>query len=125
MDPDTALLFPAEVAVTSLRPDIVVWSQGTKTVILCEFTFPWEDHSEEAYERKKEKCQDLIGICKERGYQPYCYQVEIGCREFIAHSTMKFLKDMGIFGKQRLTVCKRLKEASEIRSSWILSSRKK
>ena len=30
VDPNTALHFPAEVAVTGLRPDIVVWSKATK-----------------------------------------------------------------------------------------------
>ena len=36
VDLDTALHFPIEVAATCLRPDIVVWSNITKTVIPCE-----------------------------------------------------------------------------------------
>ena len=69
---DTTLHFPAKVAVTGLRPDIVVWSKATKTVILCELTNPQEEHAEEAHNRKNGKYQDLIDTCKERGYQSYC-----------------------------------------------------
>lgn len=32
------LKFPEEIAVTSLRPDIVLWSQSTKQVALIELT---------------------------------------------------------------------------------------
>ena len=69
VDVDTVLHLPAEVAVTSLRPNTVVWLKATKTVILCKLKVPWEDHVEETYERKKEKYQVLTDTCKERGYQ--------------------------------------------------------
>ena len=72
VDIDTTLHFPAEVAVTSSRPDIVVWSKAARILTLCELTVPWEDHVEKAYEKKKEKYQDLIDTCKERRYQFYC-----------------------------------------------------
>ena len=68
---DTALHFPTEVAVTSARQYIVLWSKTTKTMVLGELTMYWEDHIEKAYERKKEKYKDLIDTCKERGYQSY------------------------------------------------------
>ncbi len=34
------LKFPEEIAVTSLRPDIVLWSQATRQVALIELTVP-------------------------------------------------------------------------------------
>ena len=89
-------------------------------MILSKLTVLWEGHTEEGYERKRGKYQDLIDTCKERGYQSYCYPVEVGCSGFIAHITMKFMKDMGIVGKQRQTVCKMLQEAVEMGSSWIM-----
>ncbi|XP_076086893.1 uncharacterized protein LOC143057470 [Mytilus galloprovincialis] len=51
--------FPAEIAATSLRPDIVIWSQGTRQAVLLEITVTWEDRIEEAYERKMAKYQQL------------------------------------------------------------------
>ncbi len=53
------LVFPEEVAHTTLRPDIVLWSKAAKQVILVELTVPWEERIEEAYELKKAKYQDL------------------------------------------------------------------
>ncbi|VDI68178.1 Hypothetical predicted protein [Mytilus galloprovincialis] len=34
--------FPAEIAATSLRPDIVIWSQGTRQAVCLELTVPWK-----------------------------------------------------------------------------------
>ena len=41
------------VAITTLRPDIVLTSVASKQVILLELTVPWEDRMEEANERKR------------------------------------------------------------------------
>ncbi len=51
------LKFPEEIVVTSLRPDIVLWSQATMQVALIELTVPWEERIEEAHERKLGKYQ--------------------------------------------------------------------
>lgn len=45
--------FPEEFAITSLRPDIVLWSQTTKQVGLVELRVPWEERVEEAQEHKR------------------------------------------------------------------------
>lgn len=47
------LKFPEEVAITSLRADIVLWSQAFKQVALIEPTVPQEERIEEANERKR------------------------------------------------------------------------
>lgn len=54
------LKFPEEIAHTSLRPDIVLWSKGTKQVVLIELSVHWEERIEEAHERKLKKYQALI-----------------------------------------------------------------
>lgn len=38
-----------EEAHTRPRADIVLWSKGTKQVVLMELTVPWEERMEEAY----------------------------------------------------------------------------
>lgn len=47
------LTFPLEIAATTLRPDLVLWSSSLKSVYIIELTVPWESSAEEAYERKK------------------------------------------------------------------------
>lgn len=37
------LQFPREIAETSLRPDMVLWSVACKAVLLVELTVPWEE----------------------------------------------------------------------------------
>ena len=57
--------FQSEIAVTNKRPDIVIWSAKTKQAVLLELTVPWEERTEEAYERKNLKCQELVRDCQQ------------------------------------------------------------
>ncbi|KAL0161471.1 hypothetical protein M9458_045196, partial [Cirrhinus mrigala] len=92
------LKFPQQTAITSLRPDIVIWSTTTKTVIMAELTVPWEDGMEAAFERKKEKYADLAAACTQDGWRAYTFPVEVGCRGFTGTSTQRFLKILGSRG---------------------------
>lgn len=47
------LKFPDTIAVTMLRPDMVLMSQISRQVVLLELTVPWEDRMEEVYKRKR------------------------------------------------------------------------
>ena len=40
-DLDRNLVFP-NIVPTTLRPDIVKWSEGEKVIVIIEFTVPWE-----------------------------------------------------------------------------------
>ncbi|XP_066302044.1 uncharacterized protein [Branchiostoma lanceolatum] len=40
IDLDRQLVFPEEIAVTRLRPDVILWSKQTKQVVLIELTVP-------------------------------------------------------------------------------------
>ncbi len=53
------LIFPLEIAATTLRPDLVLWSPSLKSVYITELTVLWEDSAEEAYERKKLRYTEL------------------------------------------------------------------
>ena len=64
-DLDEQLQFPPEVAVTSLRPDVVIFSWSTKTVVMLELTVLLEDRSHLAYDRKSSKYSALVTTCEE------------------------------------------------------------
>ena len=70
--------FPAHITTTNLRPDIVITSDTTKTVIVIELTVPWEERLEEAHELKKAKYEDLLAEAKRKGWHTYCFPVEVG-----------------------------------------------
>ncbi len=61
------LKFPETVAITSLRPDMVLISEASKQIILFELTVPWEDRIEEANERKRSKYIELVKECQRKG----------------------------------------------------------
>ena len=58
------LEFPVEITATRLRPDIILYSQSKKLIIILELTVPWEDRMEEARERKKSKYEELVKTVK-------------------------------------------------------------
>ena len=80
------LTFPQEVAVTTRRPDIVLWSPATKQVVMVELTVPWEERIEEANERKRSKYQTLVEECQDNGWRAWCMLVEVGCHKFAGQS---------------------------------------
>ncbi|VDI43607.1 switch-associated protein 70 [Mytilus galloprovincialis] len=112
------LVFP-ECVQTTLRPDIVVWSQPSKMIVAIELTVPWEERCEEAYQRKKEKYTELMTTCRERGWKAWLFPVEVGCRGFPAQSVWRMLQAMGIVGKARKTAVRQLGEAAERSSCWL------
>lgn len=64
---------------TSLRPDIVIWSEDEKRIILMELMALWEDGCKEALERKATKYQCLVQQCRNLGRL-----AEVGCWGFPA-----------------------------------------
>ena len=78
-DLNEQLQFPPEVAVTSLRPDVVILSRSTKTVIMLELTVPLEDRSHLAHDRKSSKYSALVSACEESGFKAHLFPIEVGC----------------------------------------------
>ncbi len=93
------LIFPPEIAATTRRPDLVLWSHSLKSVYITELTVPWENSTEEAYERKKLRYIELAADAQQRGWKAKVYPVEVGCRGFVASSSIRLLKDLGIHGQ--------------------------
>ena len=52
---NTKLKFPAEIANTNMRPDIVLWSRFTKQVVLVELTANLEARMADTYDIKLNK----------------------------------------------------------------------
>ena len=97
VDLESALQFPSDVALTGLRPDVVILSRVARIVIMGDLTVVWEDNEKEAHERKKEKYEELVMQCREHGWRAHCYPLEVGCRGLIAQSTMSFLCSLGVY----------------------------
>ncbi|XP_078664128.1 uncharacterized protein LOC144907199 [Branchiostoma floridae x Branchiostoma belcheri] len=112
-----------KVVQTKLRPDAVLWAEAEKKLVLVELTVPWEERCEEAYERKKNKYQELIDECRSKGWQAWLFPVEVGCRGFPAQSVWKLFTAIGVKGKERKVAVRKLGEAAERSSCWLWSRR--
>jgi hypothetical protein len=118
------LVFPPEIVTTTLRPDMVLWSSSLKKVFIIELTVPWEDSVGEAYERKHLRYGDLATEVRHHGWNTDVRPVEVGCRGFVATSTTRLLKDLGIKGQSQRSAIRAVSEAAEGSSQWLWMKRK-
>ena len=72
--------FPAHIALTNLRPDLVIWSDVNKHLTIIELTVCYETGFEEAASRKMKRYSDLTSEARERGYQSLTIPVQVGSR---------------------------------------------
>ena len=118
------LTFPPEIAATNLRPDLVLWSKSCQRVFIVELTVPWEDAIDEAFERKRLRYANLAAEAEGRGWNVKVWPVEVGCRGFVARSTARLLKEVGIRGQAQRKAIKELATAAERSSHWLWLKRK-
>ena len=93
------LVFPG-IVQTNLRPDIVLWSETGKKLVVIELTVPWETRCEEAYERKKAKYTELLEQCRHRGWRTWLFPIEVGARGFCAQSVCRLMTAVGTTGRE-------------------------
>ena len=115
------MVFPREITVTNMRPDIVIWSMTTKTTVLGELTVPWEENVGVANEFKKDKYVDLVEQCKSQGFKVLCHPVEIGCRGFGTKSLTSFLCALGVQNKLKRKLTQEALRRASRASQWIWS----
>ena len=103
---------------------MVLWSPSRKAVYIIELTVPWENSVEEAYERKKLRYTELAADATQRGWNAKVWPVEVGCRGFVASSTIRLLKELGIHGQALRQTVRAVSQAAERGSQWIWIKRK-
>ena len=119
VDLGSRLKFPEQIISTTLRPDMVMFSESTKHVTMWELTVPWEGNMEEAHERKLAKYQELVENCRFRGWRASCYPIEVGCRGFSGSSLCKSLTGLGLTGAQKRKALKEITKSAERASKWL------
>ena len=60
------IVFSPQKAETAKRPDITIYSERTRIVIIIELTVPMEENLSNTYARKKCKYQDHVAECENR-----------------------------------------------------------
>lgn len=94
-DLDTTLIIPPDVAVTQLRPDIVLLSRMTKAVIVIELTCPCEENMEKWHDTKTDKYSLLLRTIQINGWAVHFFAVEVGARGYCSDSVRTCLRRLG------------------------------
>ena len=100
---DKPIVFPPTILSTNLRPDIIIWSERTKTVIWAELTCPAEENIRLAQSRKNRRYKDLAESVRAMGWTLYDFTIEVGARGCVANSLRHFLKKIGLVHRDRKT----------------------
>ena len=79
--PGAGYSFPSSVALTDVRPDIVMWDSSK--VHLVELTVPFETGLEDASQRKATKYADLVVSCRDNGYTTTLMTIQVGSRGYL------------------------------------------
>ena len=115
-------IFPTKIALTTKRPDIVIWSAKAKEVFVIELTVPLEDNFDWAHQRKLEKYEDLREECIINGWITNVFPIEVGCRGFIANSTSVFLTNLGLPPSDKRKYMEKIQDKALTASAWIWQS---
>ena len=99
-DFDSSLVFPSSIAITSSRPDIVIYSLLLKIVILIELTSPCEENFEDRHFDKNCRYEPLCISIRENGWRPYFFAIEVGARGYCAFNVRSCLHRLGLNTKQ-------------------------
>ena len=112
-------MFPPQILETAKRPDIIIYSESTKTVIIIELTVPIEQNLANANIRKKCKYSELVAECENRSWTTHYFPVEVGCRGFYNTSLPKCLAALGIPKGKRKNILDHAAKTA-LRASYII-----
>ena len=112
-DLETRLKFPDHIAQTSFCPDILIFSNKIKKIIIWELTVSWEEHVEEGHEGKKFKYDE------NNGRNASCTPTDVGSRGFIAGSLSKALSSIGLLGTRKRKAIETIIKTAERTAKWV------
>ena len=114
VDLDRQLKIPDHIAKgRTERPDIVLYSNATKQVLMVELTVPFEDRIELSNELKRSKYEDLRLECEKNSWRCQVWPVEVGARGFTGRSLGALLKEVVVVGVERKKNVDELAAAAE------------
>ena len=85
---------PADIFVTTLKPDIVIVNNIQKTVTIIELTIPFDTNIESANKRKRDKYEQLISDIEDEGHSVRFFALEVSSRGYLSPDNMKRLKEI-------------------------------
>ena len=112
-------IFPTEIAISALRPDICIFSRLRRRVVLLELTVPMEDRCTESATIKTRRYRNLASDIASNNWLCDFFSVEVGSRGNDAASLGRCLSSLGFSRKERQTL-QRLACDTSRRSSYYI-----
>jgi hypothetical protein len=105
------ITFPPIIVATDLRPDIILWSVRSRTVILLELTCPAEEGIAAAQVRKQSRYQSLVqDINETKSWKARLLTLEVGARGLVGSTTYHAFRLLGFSASQTKSLVKGLSE---------------
>ena len=95
-NPTNPLVIPHYIVQTSLRPDIIVYSNNTRQIIILELTVPTEENIFQRHSDKESKYSKLLDDVKMSQWTGHVFAVEVGSRGYVAKSLGYALQRLGL-----------------------------
>ena len=95
--------FPLDIAYRKLRPDITIYSNSAKKMILIELTCPCKENMEKWHDHKINKYLPLKSVIHFRAWEVDLYVIEVGPRLLCCRFLLRFFQSLGfnnILGKK-------------------------
>ena len=115
--------YPQVIQESGQRPDAVMASKKTDTIIVAELTVPWEDRMEQSNVLKEDRYSELTMDLIDKGYSVHFFAIEVGARGLVGRSSYTFLREIGLPGRERNKVMERMSKAAETASHWLWTKR--
>ena len=94
--PEDPLVFPGHIIQTSLRPDVVIYSNATKQVFILELTAPMADNIIQRHIDKENKYAKLLDDLNINQWTGQIFGLEAGSRGYVAKSFCFSLRKLGL-----------------------------
>ena len=88
-------VFPFQIALTELRPDIVIFSKALRRVVLLELTCPCEENMTTWHATKLSKYSTLLEAIRNNKWYVDLFAVEVGARGYPSTSVKRALQKLG------------------------------
>jgi hypothetical protein len=100
------IIFPSHICITDQRPDIIIWSNTLKMVLLFELTCPAGENIAAANIRKTARYLPLGALIEANEWACKIIPIEVGARGFVARSMNYFLRNVGFTPNASSALCK-------------------
>ena len=111
--------FPSHIVSTTSRPDVVIFSNQLKKVMIMELTCGNEENFSDQKSYKTRKYQQLVHEIGMNDWSCKLLTVEMGCRGIYNDSLPAFYNSIGIKTREKKKACQKAAEVA-LRASYTI-----